>query len=369
MKQSVTKPVIQMKPQAELQFDHDNPRLVGCGIQARTPDEEIIRLLWNDMAVDEVAMSIAANGFFPHEPLIVAKEKGKLVVIEGNRRLAAVRTLLDSSLRAELASTIDVQPGALNSIQELPVIESTREDSWRYLGFRHVNGPARWTSYAKAVYIAHTHVEYKVSLEDIATQFGDGHRTVQRLYRALMVLHQATREKVYKIENRTKKSLPFSHLYIGLGYDGFQAYLDLSPEEDESESPVPRKRLGNLGEVLVWLFGDNKKGLAPVITSQNPDLRQLDKVLRSKEACHALRTGSSLKDAFILSSPAGSRLEEALLEAKKHLGNARGLVSEAYDGQESLLKIAGSVLNLAEDLHGEMESKSGRAKRQRASAE
>lgn len=364
MKQPVTKAVIQMKHQEELQFDHQNPRLKGFGILPKTPEKEIIELLWSQMAVDEVAMSIASNGFFPHEPLIVAKEAGKWVVIEGNRRLAAVRTLNDPELCKELAGSIEINPAAVETIQELPVIESTREESWRYLGFRHVNGPARWGSYAKAAYIAHVHREYEIPLEDIAAQIGDRHRTVQRLYRALMVLEQADREKIYKTDNRSKKNLAFSHLYTGLDYEGFQEFLNLSSEESESQNPVPKDQLKNLGEVLVWLFGDSRKGQErePVIKSQNPDLRNLDRVLRSREACHALRTGSSLKDAVIFASPAETRLEEALLEAKKHLGNARGLVSDAYKGQESLLAIAKSLANQSYDLYEEMESKTGKSK-------
>ena len=356
-------------PQEHLHFDRQNPRLVGFGIRPRTPDREIVELLWSQMAVDEVAMSIASNGFFPHEPLIVAFENGKWVVIEGNRRLAAVRTLLDEELRSELASNIDLHKQSLETIQKLPVIESTREESWRYLGFRHVNGPARWGSFAKASYIAHVHREYEVPLEDIAAQIGDRHRTVQRLYRALMVLEQAKRTKVYSEGAHTKKNLPFSHLYTGLDYEGFQGFLNLSPEENESENPVPSKKLPQLGELLGWLFGDSRKGFEkePVIRSQNPDLRLLDRVLRSKDACHALRTGSSLKDAVVFATPAESRLEEALLEAKKLLSGARGLVSEAYQGQESLLRIAGTVANLAEDLYQEMESKAGKHKPRRLS--
>ena len=45
-------------------------------------------------------------------------------------------------------------------LRELPVIITTRKDSWRYLGFKHVNGPATWGSYAKAQYIAYVYNNY-----------------------------------------------------------------------------------------------------------------------------------------------------------------------------------------------------------------
>ena len=85
-------------PTIALGFDRHNPRLVEFEITSKTTDEELIQLLWNTMDVHELVLSIAASGFFPHEALIVAKEAGKHVVIEGNRRLAAVRVLLEPSI-------------------------------------------------------------------------------------------------------------------------------------------------------------------------------------------------------------------------------------------------------------------------------
>lgn len=70
----------------DLQFDRDNPRLSEYGISKKATDEEIIRILWEEMDVRELVQSIGASGFFPHEQLIIAKESGKTIVIEGNRR-------------------------------------------------------------------------------------------------------------------------------------------------------------------------------------------------------------------------------------------------------------------------------------------
>ena len=76
---------------SELAFDVENPRLVGFDTGGGEP--EIIKMLWERMDVEELALSIAARGYFPYEPVIVATEGGRNVVIEGNRRLAAVKLL------------------------------------------------------------------------------------------------------------------------------------------------------------------------------------------------------------------------------------------------------------------------------------
>lgn len=73
---------------SDLAFDAKNPRLAECDVVA--DEAEMIKVLWDTMDVRELVLSIAASGYFKHEPVIVAKEDDQNVVIEGNRRLAAV---------------------------------------------------------------------------------------------------------------------------------------------------------------------------------------------------------------------------------------------------------------------------------------
>src|SRR5450432_2850119 len=80
----------------KLRLDATNPRLAELGIASNASQPEILKALWDEMAVEEVAMSIAYSGYFEHEPLFVEdKGDGTHTVIEGNRRLAAVVLLVD----------------------------------------------------------------------------------------------------------------------------------------------------------------------------------------------------------------------------------------------------------------------------------
>jgi len=341
-----------------LHFDWQNPRLAEYGISKETKDEEILSILWKAMDVRELVQSIAASGYFPHEPLIVAKEDGKNTVIEGNRRLAAVKVLLNPELAEENGWEIPtLTADARKQLEQLPAIISNHRDSWRYLGFKHVNGPAKWSSYAKANYIAEVHRTYQIPLSDIANQIGDRHRTVQRLYRGLMVIEQAERESVYDREDRFRQRFAFSHLYTGLDYDGISTFLSLRPEDDQTTEYVPKAKNKELGELCVWLYGSKKANLPPVVESQNPDLRRLNAVLANREAIAALRAGAELVKAFEISRPPTAVFEEALLGAKRELTTARAHLTTGYDKSEALLRIAGSVADLADDLYDEMERK------------
>ena len=336
-----------------LRFDGKTPRLAEYGIGEASGEEDIISLLWDAMDIGELVQSIAASGYFPHEPLVVVENNGENIVIEGNRRLAAVKALLDPVLSEKRGWNVPkLGKKALSNLESLPArISPGRKDSWRYLGFKHVNGPAKWTSYAKAKYIADVHREYGVSLEDISRQIGDGHKTVQRLYRGLAVLEQAEREKVYDRENRFYMRFSFSHLYIGLGYDGITGFLSLESSDPENPDPVPGDRITELGELCVWLYGDRKREIPPVVKSQNPHLRQLDEVLKSKEAVAALRAGNELSLALDLGRPPAAVLEESLRNAKRELQRARDYMATGYNGSGELLIAVGTTTDLAYDIH------------------
>lgn len=345
-------------PVGELHFDRQNPRLAEYGIEAGSSDEQILTILWTAMDVMELVQSMAASGFFPHEALIVTEEDGKKVVIEGNRRLAAVKVLLHPELAKDNGWEIPKPTKeVLATLQKLPAIMAERQESWRFLGFKHVNGPAKWTSYAKAAYIAHVHRTFGIKLDEIANQIGDRHRTVQRLYRALMVLEQAEKDKVYDREDRWNKQLAFSHLYTGLDYDGITDFLQIAPKESETPDPVPKEKSKELGELLVWLYGSKKADREPVVEKQNPHLRQLNAAVSNRESLAALRSGVALSKAFEISQPPAVLFEEALLSAKRDLTSARAYLTEGDDGTDAQLRMAGTIAQLASDIYEEMERK------------
>jgi hypothetical protein len=341
---------------SELFFDIKNPRLVEFSeITPQTTEEQIIEILWEAMDVQELVLSIAASGYFKNEPLIVSQETGRNIVIEGNRRLAAVKVILNPGLIS--AAIPELDQSKKKNLQELPVVIATREEAWRYLGFKHVNGPAKWRSYAKARYIVQVHNDFQVPLHQIAHQIGDTHKTVQRLYRGLMVVEQAEKEKVFSREDTKKSHFAFSHMYTGLQYKGISQFLNLKDEDEDTKEFVPKDKINELEEVCKWLYGSQKDDIEPVVQSQNPHLRQLDDIIQSREALAALRDGEPLESALELTRPVSNIFEEELLKAKRSLVKAKGLMTEGYDGSEALLNIVASISNIAYDLYEEMERK------------
>jgi hypothetical protein len=343
----------------KLILDQHNPRLAAGTNGDVLSQRDLVARLWTEMAVDEVALSIARNGYFPGEPLLAIPEAGtdRLIVVEGNRRLAAVRLLLDDSLRRELKAT-DLPPISdrrRGELHQLPVrTYESREQLWSYLGFRHINGTKPWDAYSKAKYVADVHETYDVSLDEIANRIGDRNATVVRLYRGLKVLQQAEAATDFSVADRMSRRFAFSHLYTAVDQGEFQRFLGITPAGSLKTNPVPRSHLDALEELTVWLYGRKSLGIEPVVRTQNPDLNTLREVVASKRGLSLLRAGRTLAAAHEASLGEELRFTEALNAANEDLITANGTVTNGYDGSTGPLSTLENIENITGRLRVEM---------------
>jgi hypothetical protein len=256
---------IVLEPVENLRLDPGNPRLPT--ISANSTQEELIHVLWKEFAVDEVALSIAANGYFQEEPLLVVPEDkahpdGPFIVIEGNRRLAAVLLLRNKELREKVRATNlpDIDDLQKAQLDRLPVSKYlARSELWQYLGFRYINGPQPWDSFSKAKYVSDVHDTAGVSLDRIADSIGDRHSTVKRLYRGYKLIMQAESQTKFRREDRIANKFFFSHLYTAADQPEFQKFIGIDPEKSLKPNPVPKEKLKELEELMIWFYGSQSQ--------------------------------------------------------------------------------------------------------------
>lgn len=360
-------------PVDRLRLDRLNPRLIG---ELDTDsDEAIISRLYSGSELDELLQSISANGYMDIEPLIVTgeldREDGELTVLEGNRRLAAVRLLKEPDLVDRIAKSQDLRitippisaskRATLDEVSVYPV--ANREDARSYIGFKHINGPAKWDAYAKARFAADWYKSGRgsgINLSVIARAIGDRHDTVKRMVSAVYVLDQARAKGLFKIEDRFTKKLNFSHLYTALARSQYMEYLGLGAawaSHDPEPNQVPEDKLDELRNVLSWIYGSRPDELRSVIKSQNPDIKHLGEVLVHAQGRHVLETTRDLDVAHASIEPVDKKLTASLIRARDSIRDAAGSL-RAYDGRDqSLLDIAEDVKETAETVYARMAKK------------
>lgn len=135
-----------MLPLKKLLFDPQNPRFPRPGTGDN--DGDAIRWMLDNANIIELMNSIGEQGFFVGEPLVVvpSKEIGKFDVVEGNRRLTAVRLLRNPELAPTKKKSVqEASDAAAFKPDELPCLQfNKREEVLHYLAFRHVTGVQAW---------------------------------------------------------------------------------------------------------------------------------------------------------------------------------------------------------------------------------
>jgi len=337
-------------PLEKLHLDGLNPRLPEEEIGKQ--EEEILGTLILNFDLEDLAESIANNAYFDEEPMIVTplnlptkfkninkKSKNweeykkyleekttKFVVVEGNRRLATIRLLLDSSLREKyhLVDWQKISKEVEDDLKKIPtIVYSTREKVVPYLGVRHIAGIKKWEPYAKARYIEYTYKGGK-SLEDIKRMIGETKtKEVERLYLAYRLI-QIVQEESEDIANKAKQD-NFTYIHVALGLREIKDYLGIPKEwkKINFKNPVPKNKIKNLIILFSLLFGDIK--LSPVI-SDSRNVKDIAQILQNKESRDTLVTTRNIKLALQEIKGEEISIIESLKTAQRDLRTILGMI-------------------------------------------
>ena len=347
---------------SKLSFDLSNPRYSSDkGLPYRN-DVEIATFLYETSDLGELLQSISTSGYLDIEPLVVMGEGERLIVLEGNRRLAALRLLTDTSLAARCSiSSPTVAPDKEKTLKQVSVYRvDLRSEARDFIGFKHINGAQRWDSIAKARYAAdwleeeQKNGENGLSLREIARRMGDRHSTLQRMVNGFYVLQQAEENSLFRVDDREQgRQFYFSHLYTALTRPGYRNFLGLSDEwrsVEPKRDPVNKEYFGQLRRVFLWLFGSDSEGIEAVIRSQNPHIRELGEVLGNPKARRVMLESNNLSRAHAEVVSPLQQFESRLIEAHGAMEDSLKKAS-AFDGKDqTLLDIANEIHKNARNL-------------------
>lgn len=335
-----------------LSLDLSNPRMPDTEFAG---EDEAIAYLYAQADLGELIQSIGNSGWLDFEPLIV-EEKSR-TVIEGNRRLAALRIIASPHLQQQFKAVLPhpLHESAVPSEIQVNYVES-RKEARDFIGFKHVNGAFKWDSYAKARF-AHSWLQDGDDIQEVSRRLGDGHNTVSRLVNGVVVLEQAEEAKLFDRALRSKKSFYFSHLYTALSTANVRQFLGL-PESDNSvltANPVPASHRTQLRNFLSWLYGQEDE--PALIRSQNPDLGRLVNVLGSERAVRVLESNRDLDRAFDVVEDKAKAFEKAFYQLASSAEDVSRIIarydpkSDLVDDAETTLRVVTIVVNAMKEAH------------------
>jgi len=342
-------------------------------VTIKTGDEtSMVAALAREADVQELVTAIGTQGFLPFDEMIATEEpknSGKYVVLEGNRRLAALKILTDPKLAKELRLSVpSIDYETMSTFDPVPVrvVESAAE-ARNYIGFKHVNGPHKWDAIAKAQFAAKW-IDDGGSIEQIARTLGDTNDTVRRLLIGLKLVGQAERFDL-STKDVAKSEFPFAYLYTAATLRGLSDHIGLRTTDDDGnlvDDPVPSDKREEFRQLWFWLFGSKSLRKDAVVRRQNPDLYVLNRVMQSPQAKDDFLTFEDLERAQELIESAERRFADALKRANDQARRATGLLPE-YDGSygqavrqsEELARSANYLAEQVRAIHEEASSQQG----------
>ncbi|MFC1806048.1 hypothetical protein ACFL09_03615 [Planctomycetota bacterium] len=311
----------------DLRFDPENPRLPS-GLDG-TSEEDVLRWMLRDGNIPELMGAIGKVGYFQGEPvLVVAGGRGRdgfHTVVEGNRRLAAVKLLRKPRLAPTKQKTVQrVSEEARYKPDNLPVlIFDAREDILDYLGYRHVTGIKAWGPLAKARYLEQLVRRDKGgytrhAFQELARTIGSKPNYVARLLTGLIIYRRIEGEGFFGIEELDESTFDFSLLTTALSYENIVGFLGLKAATDPN---VPGLRGARLGELTCWVFEKDEYGLTRLGESRN--FKKLNRIVANPPALKLFRASYSIEQADLLTEGPLVVFQKALRDGKRSLENAR----------------------------------------------
>lgn len=166
-----------------LKLDIDNPRFSYFS-KKKMNQTEIIKFLIDRFEVYELAKDIATDGYLLNEEPIVCKEGESYVVLEGNRRVAACKILLNphrylSSQKAQNILKYNYSLDKLNCH-----VSPTRKDADILIYRRHTTTPVRrWETISQDAHVHKLFSEEAYTIEEIAAKLSESTTNVRKALR------------------------------------------------------------------------------------------------------------------------------------------------------------------------------------------
>ena len=374
-------------PIEQLIVDNENPRLAEEHLGGE--QEEILTVLYEEFDLEELAFSMVANGYFDEEPIVVVpinlpdnfkpdsykntnelqialddlSKKGdlKFKVLEGNRRTATVKLLLDSALRKKLEIDDDfpkvTDKDVVNDLKLIPSIVYLKEDEVSsYLGIRHIAGNLRWEAYAKAVYLS-KQIESeakksKISIDDsisiIRKRTADRTDSIKKQYAA----HKILKELEYEYEFNVKQIKSRFSLIIEItnkpdirDYLGLSHYNKINFNDNIINTANHKKFL----QVFTWVFG-NGKDIEPLFKDSRLIGRRLAPILADDNATDYLIKYSNIEEAYERTGSEEKYFNKQIYEAQRKIENSLS-ISYKFKGNQTSLGQVESLLNAVQALY------------------
>lgn len=355
---AVMAPNLKTLPVSQLNFDPDNPRLPDR-IDG-TDTDAVTDFFLLECNLIELMMSIAEQGYFHGEPLLVVEDAGSAThtVVEGNRRLASLKILTQEIAPRSMEKAVaKILAEAKEKPDRVPcLVFGARQDVLKYLGYRHITGIKEWDALAKARYLAQLRNNIAAATHDdahriLAKEIGSKSNAVAKILTGYNLLQYAHDEGILRELKLDAEDVPFSLLTTAIGWSGIANFIGLDGSGDVEIANVKKEETR---ELFLWAFHKIDGYKTRIGDSRN--FKIFARIVEFPAALEALRRGATLEEADILADGPLQAIRTNILKAITAIEHSQSSISMADGLTADDLAEATKLRKLASALEGSIKA-------------
>ncbi len=319
-------------------LDPNNPRFADISDDAlnisinRFTDEEIQKEAYEKMLhpkfdIKTLAISIETIGFLPVDNIVVKNiDNSSYVVIEGNRRISAIKFIINQYNKGQSLITED----RINQLKEFDVLVVTgnREDEDKdYIGMvvqgiRNVSGIKEWDAYQKAQFVDKM-INKGKDPHTISKIIGMKVRDVNRYYKTFSAMNQFKEDNDY---NEAWKLSYFSHFDELIKKPALRKYFEWDDDNFKFNN------LEKIRRFYDWLTPDDEGNIT---FSDHKEVRKLTELISEPKSLNYLDDKNLQKAINYIETKYFNKdtvtFDECMSQINSSIEAFKNIVAEGYE--------------------------------------
>lgn len=297
------------------------------------------------LAFENLKKSIVENGFVTVDRIVLEEfNNSQFVVIEGNRRIAALKSI-QSDLKE---GVLEDEKNLSETIENVPCVVNSADDDGIFkltlMGIRHVGGVNEWGGYQRAKLICDMIDTLELESVEVADKIGLSVQEVNRRYRAFKALSQMKDDDEYS-EFATPALYPLFHEAVS--QPTIREWLNWNQKTSAFEKDNDREFFYSLMTPT-----ESEDGLdIPARLKTYSDVRALKQVLMNDDAKSALYDeDQSFMNAVLIAKQGelSGKWRKEVREAANAMKNISALDLDSLDEKD--IKLLEQLRNAANKL-------------------
>jgi AAA15 family ATPase/GTPase len=317
----------------KLMLDANNYRFIDNKFYQQVPENEIsdkriqdrtynLLIGKNEENISDLITSFKSNGILKLDPIQVKElSDGNYIVIEGNRRTAALKYLYEQFLKGNDVGKLSEKD--FKSIELVLISDESPVQHLITMGLHHISGKKKWNPVNQAQLIQDLRYKYGLTELEICNSLAINKHNLRRSLRILSLIERY-KNSDYGDQFQTNMFSIFEEVIKNVKMKSWLQWNDhdMAPEDMMNEeklfSWISREEIIERNE-----DGDEQEiTLEPIITKSH-EIRELSKFINEPKAVDQMEESRNITAGFALSDAVGeSRLKNAMDNLHKEVQTA-----------------------------------------------